>query len=601
MFIPARKARGPAEACTRMPRLLSIATVGAVSMGAAFGLTPAASADPSPAQRVSVAVDIIGDSYMAGEGVRDTYIDPADPRHRSIAAPALQALSRLQSDNARLLVDANVVAASGAQTTDFFEAQKGPDNTVVNPPQRDQVRPGAQFVIVGFGGDDAHLATVLADVKRAANGLNIALDKEIRDLGSLLDWTSTDQEYLAQAKSSAPGRAPTLVARILQVMTGISSRAPHATIVLTNYPLATDPRNTHAASVVGESDLTSVRKFSYDLNKAIERAAQICHCASLVDLSEAVAGHEAYTADSAFNEQPGQQAPREQFRPNQKGASLIADPIAAGIARLLWITPPKPGDGKMTVPSNIAVHNGASDRDGDRVPDSSDQQPDDPARSVDAPKPKPGTRHDAPSPHRASNARPSNAGHHPANGVLPGQGHDQHAQSVDQHSQGAAPASTGRGQPDSDRRPADPGAAANEKAPARAGSENRGTSEVTEHPAESAPTASEQRVPAGNGSVAPIREFFAHGTKKPRPGGTTPTTLTLTAVPPKRENTVTPSVSDKRVTGAETSERKPDPADAGARTTPELSVAAQDTPRLRGLFAQQRAAAESPRAEGMTP
>jgi hypothetical protein len=576
MFIPARKARGPAEACTRMPRLLSVATVGAVSMGSAFGLTPSASAEPPPAQRVSVAVDIIGDSYMAGEGIRDTYLDPADPRHRSLVAPALQALSRLQSDNARLLVDANVVAASGAQTTDFFEAQKGPDNTVVNPPQRDQVRPGAQLVIVGFGGEDAHLATVLADVKRTANGLNVALDKQIRDLGSLLDWTSTDQEYLAQAKSSAPGRAPTLVARILQVMTGISSRAPHATIVLTNYPLATDPQNTHAASVVGESDLTSVRKFGYDLNKAIERAAQICHCASLVDLSAAVAGHEAYTADSAFNEQPDQQAPREQFQPNQKGASLIADPIAAGIARLLWITPPKPGDGKMTVPSNIAVHNGASDRDGDRVPDSRDQRPDDPTRSVDTPKPKPGTRHDAPSPHKASNARPSNVGHRPVNSVRPGQGHDQHAQSVD------------------------PGAAANEKAPPRTGSDNRRTSEVTEHPAESTPTASEQRVPAGNGSVAPIREFFAHGPKRPRPGDTTPTTLTLTAVPPKRENTVTPSVSDKRVTGAETSERKPNPADAGAWTAPELSGAVQETPRLRGPLARQRAAAESPE-EGMTP
>ncbi|WP_169524055.1 GDSL-type esterase/lipase family protein [Amycolatopsis balhimycina] len=566
MFIPARKARGPAEACTRMPRLLSIATVGAVSLGAAFGLTPAASADPPPAQRVSVAVDIIGDSYTAGEGVRDTYLDPADPRHRSLAAPALQALSRLQSDNAGLLVDANVVAASGAQTTDFFEAQKGPGNTVVNPPQRDQIRPGAQLVIVGFGGDDAHLATVLADVQRAANGLNVALDKQIRDLGSLLDWTSTDQEYLAQATSSAPGRAPTLVARILQVMTGIRSRAPHATIVLTNYPLATDPRNTHATSVAGESDLTSVRKFGYDLNKAIERAAQICHCASLVDLSAAVAGHEAYTADSAFNEQSGPQSSQEQFRPNQKGASLIADPIAAGLARLLWITPPKPGDGKLTVPSNIAVHNGASDRDGDRVPDSRDQRPDDPARSVDAPKPKPGTRHDAPSPHKASNARPSNVGHHPVKGVLPGQGRDQHAQ-------GAAPVSTHQ-QADSDRRPADPG--------------------VTEHPAAPAPTASEH----GNGSVAPRREFFAYRTKKPRPGDTTPAAFTLTAVPPKRENHVTPPVPDERVTGAETSERKPDPADAGTRMTPELSGAAQDTPRLHGLLVRQRAAAESPEPKG---
>ncbi|WP_285482896.1 GDSL-type esterase/lipase family protein [Amycolatopsis sp. NBRC 101858] len=517
-----------------MPRLLSLATIGAVSLGAAFGLTPAASADPPPARRVSVAVDIIGDSYMAGDGVRDTYLDPADPRHRSAGAPALQALSRLQSANTRLLVDANVVAASGAQTTDFFEAQKGPGDTVVNPPQRDQVRPGAQLVLVGFGGDDAHLATVIADVERAANGLNVALDKEIRDLGPLLDWTSTDQEYLAQAKSSAPGRAPTLVARLLQVLAGIRTRAPHATIVLTNYPLATDPRNPHAASAVGESDLTSVRKFGYDLNKAIERAARICHCASLVDLAAAVAGHEAYTADSAFDEQPGQEAAREQFRPNRTGASLIADPIAAGIARLLWITPPKPGDGKLTDPSNITVHNGVSDRDGDRVPDSGDRRPDDPARSVDAPKP----RHGGPSPHKVSNV-----GRHPVKVV---------------------------------RRPAG------------------GT-------AEPAPAASEQPVATGNDSVVPMRKLLAHGDKRPRPGGTTPVTLTRSAVPPKRENHLTPAAPDKHATGAESSERKPDPADAGThltRTAPNLSRAAQGTPRLRGLLARQRAAAESPEPKG---
>jgi hypothetical protein len=46
MFIPARKARGRATACARTPRLLSVATIGVVSMGSAFGLVPSAAANP---------------------------------------------------------------------------------------------------------------------------------------------------------------------------------------------------------------------------------------------------------------------------------------------------------------------------------------------------------------------------------------------------------------------------------------------------------------------------------------------------------------------------------------------------------------------------
>jgi hypothetical protein len=648
MFIPARKVRGPVEVCTRMPRLLSVATAGAVSMGAAFGMAPAASADPPSDQRVSVVVDIVGDSYMAGEGMRDTYLNPADPRHRSLAAPALQALSRLVSDNSRLRVDANIVAASGAEITDFFSAQKGPDNIVVNPPQRDQVRPDTQLVIVNFGGEDAHLATVLADAKRTANGPNVVLDKQIRELGPLLDSTASDGEYFTQATSSPPGRAPTLVARMMQVLAGIKARAPHATIVVTNYPLATDPQNKHAASLIGEDELTTVRKFSYDLNKAIERAVQICRCAFLVDVSGAVAGHEAYTHDSAFNERSDQQAPRERFQPNQKGASLIANPIAAGVASLLRIAPPKPSDGRVTVPKNIAVHDGVSDRDGDRVPDFRDRAPDDPTRSQDAPKAKPGAKHASaarghPS-RQPSKAKPSSDNHHPpsivsqviprvVNGLAPAHGQ---ARPTDRHTPEQPPATTGqaRTRDDEDRRST--GTVVTDRTPADGSGQRRQTPAPAATGEESAepdrplgtfravpdevPAADQSRAPeeaadeAGqddNRSVASVRELFAQTEpKKSRPAGTTPITFTPPAVAPKRDDQATPRPADKRVNGTETSERKPNPADASpkltpgrswAPTTPEFSGQTKDEiARLGGQFVQP-AAAESSEPEGMVP
>jgi hypothetical protein len=650
MFIPARKERGPVEVCTRMPRLLSVATAGAVSVGAAFGLAPGAAADPPPDQRVSVVVDIVGDSYMTGEGVRDAYLDPADPRHRSLAAPALQALSRLVSDNSRLRVDANIVAASGAETTNFFSAQKGPDDIVVNPPQRDQLRPGAQLVIVNLGGEDARLATVLADAKRTANGPNVVLDKQIKELGPLLDSAASDGEYFTQATSSPPGRAPTLVARMMQVLAGIRARAPHATIVVTNYPLAADPQNKHAASLVGEDELTTVRKFSYDLNKAIERAVQICRCAFLVDVSGAVAGHEAYTDDSAFDERSDQQAPRERFRPNQKGASLIANPIASGVASLLRITPPKPSDGRVTVPKNIAVHAGVSDRDGDRVPDSRDRAPDDPTRAQDAPKAKHAPVAGERPSRQPSKPKPSSGNRHaPAvvsqviprvvTGLAPVLGQ---ARPTDRHAPVPAPATTAQARTgdDTDRRPA--GTAVAGRAPADGPGERRpavAPATTEQAPAEPqrrpgvfravpeqvAGESDRSRVPeeaAGDAGQAPaagaddnrrvvsVRELFARTDRKKSRPADTPTTLTPPAVTPKPEDQATPRPADKRVDGTETSQRKPQPADAGPKRKPGRGSAPaapdvsgqtnDDSARPGGQFVEPTAAG-SAEPEGMVP
>ena len=388
MFIPARRSRGDTAVCTRLPRFLSVATAGVVTVGGAFGLVPVASAEPPPGQGWTMMIDIVGDSFTAGEGIRDTYIDPADQRHRSLVAPALQALSRLASDNPGLRVDADIVASSGAVTADFFNDQKGPDGrggeAVVNPAQRDQVRPDTQVVIVGFGGNDAQFADVLANARPTADS---PLDTRLKNLSALLDSAAADEEYLGQARASKPGRAPTLVARMLQVLAGVSARAPRARIAVTNYPLAVDPQNKYAASIVGERDLTSVRKFGHDVNAAIERAVRICRCATLVDMSGAVAGHEAYTSDSVFNERPAEQSQRELFHPNQKGASLMANPIAMGIARLLGINTPAPSDGTITIPKNIKTRTGVPDRDGDTVPDPRDRAPDDPTRSEAAAKP----------------------------------------------------------------------------------------------------------------------------------------------------------------------------------------------------------------------
>jgi lysophospholipase L1-like esterase len=373
MFIPPRTKRGADSSCSRVPRMLSAVTVGAVALGATLGLVPSAAADPAPDRGQPLVVDIVGDSYMAGE---------ADPRHRSLVSPALQALSRVAAKNPGLKVDANIVASSGAVTADYFAEQREVDvqgeDVVVNPAQHHQIRPNAQVVIVGFGGNDAELAEVLAVAKPSNGSTPGDLDAKIKNYNGLLDIGGTDKVYLDQAAKAQLGKAPTLVSRMVQVLAGIANRAPNARIVVTNYPLAVDPENPHSVALIKKRDLVTVQKFLLDVNETIERAVQICACATLADLTSAHDGHEAYTDESAYAEPANGQPHAESVRPNDEGAALMADPLAKNLATVLGISPPDASGGKVTRPDNIDARLGESDVDGDLVPDFRDEAPNDP-------------------------------------------------------------------------------------------------------------------------------------------------------------------------------------------------------------------------------
>lgn len=412
MFIPPRDKRGAAKPCGRTPRMLSAFTVGAVALGATLGMVPSATADPASVGGQKLFVDIVGDSYMAGEGTADTYLDSADPRHRSLVSPALQALSRVVDENPGIQVDANVVASSGAVTADYFGAQRAPDasgaEVVVNTAQHDQIRPNAQVVIVGFGGSDAELAQVLSVAKPSNSSKPGDLDAKVKNFGGLLDASGSDQTYLDQATASSLGQAPMLVSRMLQVLAGISQRAPQARIFVTTYPLAVDPENPHSVALIKKHDLITVQKFLFDLNAAIERAVRICACANLVDMTDALDGHEAYTGESAYRE-PAGDSPHGSvvIQPSEEGAALMADPLAKNLATWLGIVVPKPGDGRVALPRNIITRSGEPDVDGDLVPDFDDAAPQDPAehrRKSDRP-------HHDDSPERRD-AQPSHHGKH---------------------------------------------------------------------------------------------------------------------------------------------------------------------------------------------
>jgi hypothetical protein len=86
-----------------------------------------------------VAVVRRGHPHHHGRGTftGPSYFDAKDPRHQSKMSAAIQAAARVQAANPDIQVEVHVVAASGATTSDFFEAQRR-DPLEANPGNRPQ-------------------------------------------------------------------------------------------------------------------------------------------------------------------------------------------------------------------------------------------------------------------------------------------------------------------------------------------------------------------------------------------------------------------------------------------------------------------------------
>ncbi|MFF0225528.1 GDSL-type esterase/lipase family protein [Streptomyces sp. NPDC004629] len=318
---------------------------------AGLGSAPAVAADSR-----GIKVDIVGDSYSAGEGMAGTYFNAEDPRHRSPYAAGAQAMQRVEDANPDVNLDGATGASSGAVSKDFFapQAPESSGDPVVNTPQRDLVRPDADAVIVGFGGNDAHFAEVLTDA--ITSGTGKAFEKVLKDLKPMLNSELSAEEYRNQAANSAPGQAPTVTARLLQVYQALQKRAPGAKLVVPNYPLAIDPKvKAPYYSGFSKYELERVQEFGKQLNAAIAKAVEVCGCAELADVSKSMGGREVYTDNPGltdlgviFTGSVGQWSKHEPFHPNTHGGALMADAIAKALAKALGLkSPPALGD-KLT-------------------------------------------------------------------------------------------------------------------------------------------------------------------------------------------------------------------------------------------------------------
>jgi lysophospholipase L1-like esterase len=392
-----------------------------LALGAALAvICPAvpgvASAEPltrqqqqQPQQKRVYKIYVVGDSYSSGEGIHTTrqtgrgaftgpsYFDVRDPRHQSRMSAAIQAAARVQAANPDIQVEVHVVAASGAATSDFFEAQRrdpldarpgnppqdgadpktwhDKDDLMVNSAQLDQIPADADVVIMGFGGNDSYFGP-LARTYYKEQDKRPAL---LKQLEQLLDAGKSAAEYQREAddQSIEKGYAPTLVARMLQVMQAIQNRAKNAKILVQNYPLATHPDHTSYYDMLDDDAMGAVRDFATRINTAIQRAVEICGCAELADVSQAMAGRELNTADPAITSpstgtggNAQHWATNEALHPNLKGAALMADPIAAALAKQLGLKTPAPQQDRPADTSKIKItRTPAPDTDGDGRPD----------------------------------------------------------------------------------------------------------------------------------------------------------------------------------------------------------------------------------------
>ncbi|CAM3352045.1 GDSL-type esterase/lipase family protein [Kibdelosporangium persicum] len=387
-------------------RILALGAALAVVCSAATGTAGAQpSAEQQQQQRV-LKIVVVGDSYSSGEGIHvidpagerpegNSYIDARDPRHQSTLSAAAQAAARLQEANPGVQVELSIVASSGATTTDVFNTQRkdpleptpgnrpqdGADmrtwydsnDMAVNFPQISQIPADADAVIVGLGGNDAFFGPL---VEAYVYDYAVKAGQLRNQANKLLDSTQPDQVYRDQAKG-IPGRAPTLVARLLQVVQAIKDRAPGAKVILQTYPVAVDPEKWSAGDMLRQRDMVAMRDFATQLNNAIKHAAKVCGCASVADVSQALQGRELNTPDPGINSvftglwgDATQWSKNEPVHPNVKGAGLMADPLAQALAGDLGLTAPQPRKDRQTDTSKIRLkHTPAPDTDNDGVAD----------------------------------------------------------------------------------------------------------------------------------------------------------------------------------------------------------------------------------------
>jgi lysophospholipase L1-like esterase len=359
-------------------------------------------------------VAVIGNSYGVGEGVgkgtRDgkaMYYDARDRRHRSPYSAALQALELLKQENPSVPIEAHLGGSSGAVTRDVVTDQTDEvrmrDGTVqqklINDAQLFQIPRNAKVVIADFGGNDALFGPIVEAAAGSVRDRPAEFTRLLGEADQLLsdkDPTTgqpyTVEDYRNQAAAHEVGKAPTVVARWLQIIDEIHQRAPDANIVISNYPDGVDPKALDSSKFFSATQGRDIEQHLLrPLNTALQKVVEIAGSGvSLADVSDTLKGHEAYTKEPWLNgldpyfshrdqRYENTWASKEPFHPTAEGYGAMASPMAKTLADVTGLAPPpSPPDGTVTSPDHVHVIQGIPDIDGDGIPNDLDPTPGNP-------------------------------------------------------------------------------------------------------------------------------------------------------------------------------------------------------------------------------
>lgn len=226
--------------------------------------TPSRATTPdAPAVRSYVA---IGDSFTAGPGLADL---------QDGAAFCMRSDHNWPSLLARRLDPASFadVSCAGATTHDVLRTGTGPAGAL---PQLDAVKPSAELVTVGIGGNDGNL---FASLISACTG----------GLGACGPFS----------RDSAPTILQQTVSDIAEVLERVRAKAPRATVLLVGYLRILPDAGGCPAIGIPDADAAAVAEAEEALDRALADAAQEADV-RYVSMRKASQGHDACARAKAW-------------------------------------------------------------------------------------------------------------------------------------------------------------------------------------------------------------------------------------------------------------------------------------------------------------
>jgi lysophospholipase L1-like esterase len=248
----------------------------------------------------------LGSSYAAGPGLGNRV--PGSPR---LAARSLHNYAHLLADRLKLrLTD---VSFSGATVAQIMGKEAGASSL----PQLEAVTSQTRLVTLTGGGNDlgyiGYLITAsLPALVRTVTGGN----KRIAELSNAADF---------ERKSSELGD------NLIALVEGIRSRAPKATIVITDYLALLPPENGVIAAPLRRDDTDRGRRYWERVNLILRQAAARAGVL-FADLSATSAPHHAWSDDpwtERFVLLGGKAAA---YHPNRAGMTAVADAVETALA-----------------------------------------------------------------------------------------------------------------------------------------------------------------------------------------------------------------------------------------------------------------------------